>query len=44
MVAATVAYVVRMTAAQAARVAADASVRWLGGYQPAYRLEPELLK
>ncbi|MFT7534666.1 MAG: serine protease AprX [Hyphomicrobiaceae bacterium] len=38
------AYVVRMTAAQAARVAAHASVRWLGGYQPAYRLEPELLK
>ncbi len=38
------AYVVRMTAGQAADVDAHKTVRWIGGYQPAYRLEPELIK
>ena len=38
------AYVVRMTAGQATAVGDHRSVRWIGGYQPAYRIEPELLK
>ena len=38
------AYIVRMTAGQAADVDAHKTVRWIGGYQPAYRLEPELIK
>lgn len=37
------AIVVRMTAATAAAVATLPDVRWVGAYQPAYRLEAELL-
>ncbi len=36
------AYVVRMGAGTAAAVAVQPEVRWVGAYEPAYRLEPEL--
>ncbi|MFM1872034.1 MAG: hypothetical protein RL398_1456, partial [Planctomycetota bacterium] len=35
-------YVVRMTAGTAAALAVQPEVRWIGGYHPAYRLEPEV--
>jgi len=37
------AYVVRMPMAQAERTRAIATIRWVGPYHPAYRLEQELL-
>ena len=37
-------YVVRMGRGQALAMNAHSTVRWVGGYQPAFRLEPELIK
>ncbi len=37
------AYIVRMPANAAAAVRQELSVRWIGSYHPAYRLEPELI-
>ena len=38
------AYVVRMNAAAASRARGSLSVRWVGSYEVAYRIDPELLQ
>jgi len=38
------AYVVRMSRDVSSRLQAHPSVRWIGGYQPAFRLDPAMIK